>query len=284
MTERPIAFFDSGVGGLPYYAWAAEQLPGERFVYLADTAEFPYGEKSVGEVEQIVISAAGRLIDAVHPKAVVVACNTASVVALESLRKTYNLPFIGVVPAVKPAAKLSKNRSIALFATARTVGDGYTDSLIREFAGDCSVARVADGELVRFVEQRIFSADPGERRAAVARATAAAAPTLARSRVDVVVLGCTHFVYLAKEIGEVFGDAVQVLDSREGVCRQLERVIGKPATSRGGTSEPQSVFYVTGFSGADNASEEKARYREFAARFGLAYGGVIGRALQPTTP
>lgn len=289
MTDRPIAFFDSGIGGLPYYERAAERLPAERFVYLADTAGFPYGEKTLRDLERIVVAAVGRLIAAVNPRAVVIACNTASVVALDALRRTYgDVPFVGVVPAVKPAAQRSRNRSIALFATARTVADRYTDSLIGEFAADCRVARVADGALVRFVERHIFTADAEQRRAAVASAaaalTGARSPdgTLSGAQVDVVVLGCTHFVYLAKEIGEALGEGVQVLDSRDGVCRQLERIVGvRPAET---DRKRESVLYVTGFDGAGDAADEKRRYTEFAAHFGLTYGGVIDRALQPTTP
>ena len=288
MADRPVAFFDSGVGGLPYYAWAAERLPSEHFVYLADTANFPYGEKPVEDLERIVLDAVGGLIAAADPKVVVVACNTASVVALEALRKRYAVPFVGVVPAIKPAARASRNRSIGLFATARTVGDRYTDSLIRDFAADCSIARVADGALVRFVESRILDADAGQRRAAVAVSAAA----LRAARVDAVVLGCTHFVYLAAEVEEALGRGVKVLDSREGVGRQLARIIGPGKVNRA-TRDPRERLrdrlMVTGFpqdstrgSLTPASTSEEARYRAFAAHFGMEYAGVIGIAAEPT--
>ncbi|WP_455381442.1 glutamate racemase [Salinispira pacifica] len=279
MTDRPVAVYDSGVGGLPYYAHAREKLPAEDFVYLADTANFPFGEKSVAELRRIVVESVGRLIAATDPKVVVVACNTASVVALEALRNSYPLPFVGVVPAIKPAAAASKTRSIALLATARTVGDHYTDKLIGDFAAGCSIARVADGTLVRFVENRILTASVDERRAAAA---AAVAPLL-HARVDTVVLGCTHFVYLADEIAGALGDGVSVLDSRDGVVRQLARITGRRESPAGTRSMDR--FYVTGFrsgraeSGAsDGVEQDIALYRAFAERFDMAYAGSIEEA------
>ncbi len=269
MAERPVAFFDSGLGGLPYYEWAAGRLPTETFVYLADTANFPYGEKSIEELEQIVIKSVGRLIAHTNPKVVVVACNTASVVALPALRRSYPIPFVGVVPAIKPAATLSKNRSIGLLATARTVTDKYTERLIRDFAADCNIARIADGKLVRFVESRILDAGIEEKRTAVA----ASVRSLREAHVDAVVLGCTHFVYLAAEIEEALGRGVKVLDSREGVGKQLARVV-TPARNTQARRTADS-FYVTGFGQQSGANQEE-RYRAFAERFGLRYDGVIG--------
>ncbi|HUX11835.1 MAG TPA: glutamate racemase [Spirochaetia bacterium] len=274
MSERPVAFFDSGLGGLPYYEWAAGRLPTERFVYLADTANFPYGEKPVGELERIVVKNVGRLIAQTNPKVVVVACNTASVVALSALRRSFPIPFVGVVPAIKPAAKFSKSRSIGLLATARTVTDKYTERLIRDFAMDCNIARIADGALVRFVESRILDAGVEEKRAAIS----ASVRSLREAKVDAVVLGCTHFVYLAAEIEEALGQGVRVLDSREGVAEQLARVITRARDAQ--SPKRADSFYVTGFENLSTGNQEES-YRAFAVRFGMRYEGVIGTAGEP---
>ena len=129
LDHRPVVVFDSGVGGLPYLQRLREFLPDETFSYVADTANFPYGEKSTAELNDIVHRQMERLIHRIVPKLVVVACNTASVVALSELRAAFGLPFVGVVPAVKPAAETTENKRIGLIATRKTVEDPYTDML-----------------------------------------------------------------------------------------------------------------------------------------------------------
>ena len=141
---KPIAFLDSGVGGLPYLEMAREHLPKENFIYLADRKNFPYGTKSAEEVFAAVAVLTDRILAAEKPKVFVLACNTMSVVALTRLRKLYpRLPFVGVVPAVKPAAERTKVKRIGVLATNRTLQDAYLDDLIRRFASSCEVVRVA---------------------------------------------------------------------------------------------------------------------------------------------
>jgi len=288
MSNRPIAFFDSGLGGVPYYEWAARELPAERFVYLADTRHFPYGEKSPELVREIVIEQIGNLIQATDPKVVVIACNTASVIALDALRAHFTVPILGTVPAIKPAALITRNRKIAVFATERTVKDQYTEQLVRDFAADCVVERVAASQLVGFVERRLFAASPDERSEVVARAV----EPLKAAGVDTVVLGCTHFVYLADDISRALGENVRVLDSREGVGRQLIRTLqtrglvnsADPASRAAQADRSRCCFYVSGFDVVDGDGERNLvsgrsmspdEYRAFVGFFALDYCGEL---------
>lgn len=263
MSDAPVAFLDSGVGGLPYLDLVRRHAPGERFVYVADRAHFPYGEKSASAVREAVVETMARLWRTDPPKTVVVACNTASVVALEALRRRFPVPFVGVVPAVKPAAERSAARRIGVWATEKTLEDGYLEDLVRRFAADCTVVRVPGREIVRFVETGILQASAEQRRARVAEA----ARRFTEARVDQVVLGCTHFIHLAGELEAALGPGARVIDSREGVCRQLLRVLPERRSSE--APSPQSRLYVTG------PVTEDDRYGEFARRFGLLFAGSL---------
>jgi glutamate racemase len=281
--QRPIAVYDSGVGGLPYLHWLQERLPAERFVYLADHDHFPYGEKPIPELRSIIPDAVGRLIAASAPKMVVIACNTASVVALAELRSRFGIPFVGVVPAVKPAAEHSRNCRIGIFATRRTIEDPYTDDLVSRFASHCRIARYAEGRIVHMVEQSYFSSSREQRRELLRPA----ADYFIQAKVDHLILACTHFVYLKKELEELLEGIAEVIDSRDGVGRQVMRILQREELAAGtatpaaaaektaampGTGELAHAggnqFYITGKGRHD-------QYRSFAAHFGLEWGGSI---------
>jgi glutamate racemase len=264
MESQPIIFFDSGVGGLPYLALARERLPAERFVYVADRGHYPYGEKTVEQIRSIVLEVFGRVAARFAPKLCVVACNTASVAALAALRAAHGLPFVGVVPAVKPAAAFTKNRRIGVLATPQTVKNDYLDALIRDFAGGCGVVRIPAPRLRDFVETRLFDAGDGEKDEVIGEA----AEAVRASGADVVVLGCTHYLHVAAELQAALGPDVRLIDSREGVVNQLVRVLDRSrlrARQRAG----DDGFYLTG----DGAVEE--RYGRFAERFGFPGAGLL---------
>lgn len=201
MSSAPILIFDSGVGGLSIHAAIAARLPHENYVYACDNAAFPYGPKPEDELVQRVHDVLDALIARYRPKLVVVACNTASTVALPRLRQHYSfpnntLPIVGVVPAIKPAAQLSKNKIIGLLATPGTVRRAYTDQLIHDFAADCTVLRVGSSELVQIAENKLR----GEAVDIVAL-NALLSPFFDREQpVDTIVLGCTHFPLLKDEL------------------------------------------------------------------------------------
>jgi glutamate racemase len=266
IDERPIALMDSGVGGLPYLAAARRLLPGERYVYLADRGGFPYGTKSPEAIREIVLDRVARLVSAFGPKALVIACNTASQAALTAVRAANpGLAVIGTVPAVKPAAERTRSGVIGIMATARAVQDPYLDELVARFAKGVRVLREGAQDLVRFVEHRMLSASDGERREAVEPAVR----RLVDGGADEIVIACTHFLHLRPDIALIAGPAVEVVDSRDGVARRLkavlaERRLASGPAARGPDEAGRDAFVLTG----DTPFEDC--YAQFAARFELA--------------
>jgi glutamate racemase len=267
--RRPILIFDSGVGGLPYLDNARAELPGEDFIYLADRAGFPYGTKSREEVRDIVVGLVGGLVAGYDPKAIVIACNTASQAALAAARKANpGLPIVGTVPAVKPAAESTKSGVIGVMATAGAVEDPYLDELVSRHAVGVRVVREAAQSLVAFVEKRSIDASAGERRAIVEPFVR----RLVDAGADEIVLACTHFLHLRNDIAAVAGDGVKVVDSRAGVVKRLRQVLtdcgllsfGEFARGEACPEHPEpSVFLLTG------SSPIEPIYSRFASAFGL---------------
>ena len=264
-VEGPIVVLDSGVGGLPYLQTARELLPDEEFVYFADRAGFPYGTKSSGQVLDVVLDRVDRLIALCSPKAVVIACNTASQAALAGVRSAHpDLAVIGTVPAVKPAIEHTKTGTIGVMATARTVEDPYLDGLIEHFAGRTRVLREPAQDLVAFVEWRLLDASEEERRAAVRPHVL----RLVEAGADQLVIACTHFLHVAAEISSVAGPGVAVVDSREGVARRLAAVLRE----RGLLRFPPAANQLSGGGHAfilSGCEPIESRYFGFASRFTL---------------
>lgn len=260
----PVGFFDSGVGGLPYLALAQEKLPNEQFVYVADTKNYPYGDKSPREIRKAVLGVMDRVCKKIDLKCMVIACNTASVVALDALRKRFKIPFIGVVPAVKPAAAFSEKKKIGVLATLRTVKDRYLHHLIADFADGCDVTVVPAGDIRDMVEKHYFTVTSEEKKAVLKKAV----KELKARGVDSVVLGCTQLLFLENEFKEVLGTDISVVDSREGVINQLIRILQK----HGMTAQLKSGenrFYITG------NKDTSDRYYQFCEEFGLCFSGII---------
>lgn len=219
MTEdRPLLLFDSGVGGLSVLAEVRKALPTAPIVYAADNAGFPYGTKSEAEIAARVPALLGRLAERYRPSVIVIACNTASTIALAHVRSALDLPVVGTVPAIKPAALASRTRAIGVLGTDATVRQPYVDKLIAEFAADCTVARLGSADLVQMAEDKLRGTppDPAALRAIMDRLFAG--PDGAR--IDQVVLACTHFPLLAEEIAAVSPDGVTLVDSGAGIARR----------------------------------------------------------------
>ena len=262
--KRPILVFDSGVGGLPYLMHARKQLPDERFVYLADRVNFPYGEKTIPEIRNAVFRSITRINTVEKPKLIVIACNTASVIALSDLRAKFNLPFVGVVPAVKPAVRLCDNGKLAILATLRTTGDIYLRKLIDRFAAGKEVKRFAEGNLVRFVEKKFFDTSRREKLDLLNRTLR----EVKENKFNTVVLGCTHFLLMEEELREVLGEKIRIVDSRDGVTNQIKRLLESYNLINKNKAEEDN-FYVTG------NDPPETRYKLFAEKFGLILAGTI---------
>ena len=220
MTDprRPILFLDSGVGGLSVLAPTRALLPQALIVYVADSAGFPYGTKSEAEIGARVPALLGRLVERYRPRLVVIACNTASTIALAAVRAALDVPVVGTVPAIKPAAALSRTRTIGVLGTAATVRQAYVDDLAARFAGDCTVLRHGSAELVALAEAALR----GERQddAAYRAVLAGLFDQPCGADIDVVVNACTHFPLVADRLAAV-APAVRFVDGGEGIARRV---------------------------------------------------------------
>lgn len=212
----PIGTFDSGVGGLTVVREIQKLLPGEDIVYYADTANFPYGTKEPEQIVELAF-AATRFLLSKRAKIVVVACNTASV-ALAALRDHFSVPFVGMVPAIKPASAATKRRKVGVIATEATVQGHVFAELVSQFATGVSVVTQACSELVELVE-RGEVASPRTREV-VRRCLE---PMMAEC-IDTLVLGCTHYPFLRPLIEEMLGEEITIIDTGEPVARQVARV------------------------------------------------------------
>ena len=217
-AAAPIGVFDSGAGGLTILTALRRELPHENYIYFGDTAHCPYGMRSEVEIVELSIRAIRFLIEQ-GVKLVVVACNTASLAALDTLRITFPVPFVGVVPAIERAARITKRGRIGIAATYQTVNSPYLCQLIDEFAGGIQISAVGCPELVTLVEQGVLDGPMAEE--TVWRAL----QPLLKEYVDVIVLGCTHFPALRPLIERVAGPGVQVIDSATAVARRTCSVL-----------------------------------------------------------
>lgn len=279
MDKAPIVFLDSGVGGLPYLEATRTLLPETPFVYVADTAHFPYGTRSEDDIRAILARLVERVIGRFDPPLVVLACNTGSVVALSDLRERFDVPFVGVVPAVKPAAREAGAGGIVILSTARTADGEYLAGLVEDFAAGTPVLNVPAGDLVDFVEHRLAPDRVEEARAAVRQAISEIDPAVS----DAVVLGCTHFTHLAAEIQQELGPSVRVIDSRAGVARRVAELAGaggRRDSGEGGGPGGGGAggrLYLTGSGegpeAGTGAGTDAARYQALAAHYGLSFEG-----------
>lgn len=267
-----MVFYDSGIGGLPYLEWVRRRLSGESFIYIADDINFPFGEKPTEVVRGLVVDTIGRIMDLFKPKLIVIACNTASVTTLSTLRSMFPVPFVGVVPAIKPAASNSVYRRIGLLATSRTVADVYTENLIETFASGCTVMRQAGGHLVEFIELEYQHSTLDERR----RLVTPVAESFIEGGVDSVVLGCTHFLFLKEELADALGPEIRIIDSVEGVGRQTLRLLSDRSThEHHGFAEVHRLYHTGPIRGEENI------LAAFASKFELEYAGILPKTAEP---
>lgn len=214
-----IGVFDSGLGGLSIAREIRRALPWAELVYAADSRYCPYGDRVPAEILDRSLVMIGALVER-GAAVVVIACNTATAVALETARATFSVPIIGLEPAVKPATALSKSRSIGVIATPRTVASERLARLIERFAGQTTVHVAAAPEWVPLVERGEVDGE------AALRAVDRVVTPLVERGVDTLVLGCTHFPFLRPAIAEVAGPQVQVIDSGEAVARRTATLVG----------------------------------------------------------
>ncbi len=217
--NAPILIFDSGVGGLSVLDAMRKVLPDAPVIYAADNAGLPYGTKSEAEIAARVAGLLGRMTERFAPRLVCIACNTASTIALGMVRDVLEVPIVGTVPAIKPAAALTQTGVIGLLGTGATIRQAYVDNLEREFAADKLLLRHAAPELVEAAEAKLRGepVDP----AVYARAAAGLREQHGGAEIDTVVLACTHFPLIEDELAAAFGPNVRFVDGAAGIARRI---------------------------------------------------------------
>jgi glutamate racemase len=216
---RPILLLDTGVGGLSILGPIRKLLPQAPIVFALDQAGFPYGQRTESELSARVPALLGRLAEHVDARLAVIACNTASVIALDPVRAALAIPIVGTVPAIKPAAAISKSRVIGVLGTAGTVRQPYVDNLSRDFAADCTVIRFGTHDLVELAENKLRG------RVAPIEAYRAVLDALFSQdkgdEIDTIVLACTHFPLVEEELAEAAGRPISFVHGGDGIARRV---------------------------------------------------------------
>ncbi|GGN47867.1 glutamate racemase [Novosphingobium indicum] len=226
----PILLFDSGVGGLTVLEEVRKVLPEAPVIYAADTAGLPYGSKTEAQIAARVSGLLGRMTERFHPRLVCIACNTASTIALGMVRDVLEVPIVGTVPAIKPAAAMTRTGVIGLLGTEATIRQAYVDRLEQEFAAEKLLLRYGAPSLVEAAEAKLRG-EPVDC-AAITDAAETLRAMPGGDRIDTVVLACTHFPLLDAELSRAFGPGVQFVHGAHGIARQIARLTAGQEWSR----------------------------------------------------
>jgi len=237
VSTPTILVFDSGLGGLTVYREIVKARPATNYVYVADDAFFPYGHHSENEIVARLVPLIGGLISEHQPVIIVIACNTASTLVMPQLRASYSVPFVGTVPAIKPACAASKTRRVSVLGTKGTVKREYTQGLIRDFGAGCEVTLVGAAELASIAEAALRDepVDDSE----IAREIA---PCFldGPARTDTIVLACTHYPLLLDRMVRLAPWPVDWIDPAPAIARRTAELMG--AGSGSGTGRARIVF------------------------------------------
>jgi glutamate racemase len=228
-TTPTILVFDSGLGGLTVLREVVRSRPDAHYVYVADDAFFPYGHHGEDAIIARVVPLIGELVAARSPDLVVIACNTASTLVMSHLRERYQVPFVGTVPAIKPACAKSRTKRVSVLGTRGTVKREYTRTLIRDFAQGCEVTLVGSGELASLAEAALSGIEVGD-----ADIAAEFAPCFVgdrddpSARTDTVVLACTHYPLLMDRLVALAPWKVDWIDPAPAIARRVVDLLGPP--------------------------------------------------------
>lgn len=238
-ADAPILLFDSGVGGLSVLAELRKLLPDAPVIYAMDNAGLPYGTKTEAQVAARVCGLLGRMAERFHPRLICIACNTASTIALGMVRDVLEVPIVGTVPAIKPAAAMTKTGVIGLLGTEATIRQAYVDQLEHDFAADKLLLRAAAPDLVEAAESKLRGqpVPPG----VVEAAAAALRSQPGGERIDTVVLACTHFPLLEPELAQAFGPGVAFVHGAPGIARRIAHLTQGQAFVR---SAPDAALFT----------------------------------------
>jgi glutamate racemase len=258
-----ILVFDSGLGGLTVFREIAKVRPDADYLYVADDAFFPYGGHPEGKLVERVCGLLGELIALHQPRIVVVACNTASTLVLPHLRARFSVPFVGTVPAIKPACAVSRSKRVTVLGTEATVSREYTRALIRDFSNGSEVALVGSAELARYAEAELHGAPVAD--GLIARELAPCFRDDGEHRTDTVVLACTHYPLLLRRLERLSAWPVTFIDPAPAIARRVSDLSG-PASSAGSGTPARAIFT----SGRAVSAQLGSALAEFGIR---AFGG-----------
>ncbi|WP_435578253.1 glutamate racemase [Gilvibacter sp.] len=236
--KGPIGIFDSGVGGTSIWRAIEAQMPYEHSLYLADSKNAPYGKKPKEAILALCIKNTEFLI-AAGAKIIVVACNTATTNAIDYLRSNYELPFIGIEPAIKPAALQTRTKSVGILATQGTLSSALFAKTSETFAKDVEVIEVIGTGLVELIESDQI--DSPEMKSLLMKYLA----PMKAANIDHLVLGCSHYPYLIPKIKTLLNEEVKIIDSGEAVARQTQRILEEHSLSYK-HEKPYHQFYTNG--------------------------------------
>ena len=241
IATLPIGIIDSGVGGLSIAKFIQQQLPNEHLIYIADTLHAPYGEQSVEMIQQRVNALTQYLVN--HPiKALVIACNTATVNAIDQLRQHVNIPIIGVEPAIKPAAKISKNKNIGILVTQATSKNIRFKTLVEQYKNDNTVHIQPCAGLVEMIEQGQLTSE------ACKQLLWQYLTPLLENNIDTLVLGCTHYPFLRNQITTFIGNKINIIETAAPVTTQLSKILEKNAITALKNQQACYQFYSSNHS------------------------------------
>jgi glutamate racemase len=232
-AHEKILLFDSGLGGLTVFREVAALRPQSDYIYVADDAAFPYGRLDEQALVARVVDLMGELIQAHRPDLVVIPCNTASTIVLPALRQKFSVPFVGTVPAIKPACTASVTRRVSVLGTEATVSREYTRALIRDYAQGCRVTLVGSRHLAAYAEAELAGtpASDGQIRTEIA-----ACFDDGEARTDTVVLACTHYPLLLDRLTRLAPWKVNFIDPAPAIARRVVDLLGPAPATRAGTA------------------------------------------------
>lgn len=244
MASTPkILVFDSGLGGLTVYSEVVKARPDAQYIYVADDAFFPYGGHREADLVERVVALMGELIAAHRPQLVVIACNTASTLVLPALRTRYDVPFVGTVPAIKPACAASVSKLVSVLGTDATVAREYTRALIRDFANGSDVTLVGSARLAGYAEAELQGTPAAD--AAIGAEIAPCFVTQDGRRTDTIVLACTHYPLLRTRFERLAPWPVNFLDPAAAIARRVVELIG-PAGSAPSSPQLHDLAFSSG--------------------------------------
>lgn len=221
-AKPTILLYDSGIGGLTIYDEVRKAVPNAHYLYCFDNALFPYSEKSEGELIKQAVNIVQKIAEKQPLDLVVVACNTASTVVLPALRAKFPFPIVGTVPAIKPAAAISKTKTIGLLATVGTIKRPYVADLIQKYAADCVVEKIGQTKIVELAEEKLLHGQVDLQALAECVEAWRDHPSL-----DTVILGCTHFPFLKEELQQILPKVVFFVDSGEAIGKRVKSLIAE---------------------------------------------------------